>query len=83
MCQEVGVLFNQFRGTDWLPEPCQSCDMKEIDFGGCRCQAFLLAGDAGRTDPICDRSPDHALVQKAIEDAMNVSSEFTYRTVRA
>ncbi|MFD2395696.1 pyrroloquinoline quinone biosynthesis protein PqqE [Prauserella oleivorans] len=46
-----------FRGTDWMPEPCRSCARREVDFGGCRCQAFLLTGDAARTDPVCHLSP--------------------------
>jgi pyrroloquinoline quinone biosynthesis protein E len=54
-----------FRGTDWMPEPCQSCPERERDFGGCRCQAFRLLGDAGRTDPTCDKSPDHGLIVAA------------------
>ena len=45
--------FNRFRGTAWMPEPCQSCPQREIDFGGCRCQAALLTGDAAKTDPVC------------------------------
>ena len=49
--------FNRFRGTDWLPEPCQSCDRVEIDWGGCRCQAFLLTQNAAATDPVCHLSP--------------------------
>lgn len=49
--------FNRFRGTAWMPEPCRSCDQREIDFGGCRCQAALLTGDAGNTDPACALSP--------------------------
>jgi pyrroloquinoline quinone biosynthesis protein E len=75
-------VFNKFRGTDWLPEPCQSCELKEEDFGGCRCQAFLMAGDATVTDPVCHKAPDHHLVQAAIGEAEELSSEFTYRTVR-
>jgi PqqA peptide cyclase len=51
--------FNRFRGTEWMPEPCRNCDFREVDFGGCRCQAALLTGDAGLTDPVCDLSPDH------------------------
>ncbi|WP_321334501.1 pyrroloquinoline quinone biosynthesis protein PqqE [Breoghania sp.] len=51
--------FNRYRGTDWLPEPCQSCPRKEVDFGGCRCQAFAMTGDAGATDPTCIHSPHH------------------------
>jgi pyrroloquinoline quinone biosynthesis protein E len=58
-----------FRGTDWMPEPCRSCPRRELDFGGCRCQAFLLTGDAARTDPVCYLSPDHDLVARAVEAA--------------
>ena len=54
--------FCAFRGTDWMREPCRSCPRREEDFGGCRCQAFLLTGDARATDPVCHLSPDHALV---------------------
>jgi len=49
--------FNRFRGTEWMPEPCRSCEFREVDFGGCRCQAALLTGDAGVTDPACSLSP--------------------------
>ncbi|MDF3834660.1 pyrroloquinoline quinone biosynthesis protein PqqE [Cupriavidus basilensis] len=56
--------FQRFRGTAWMPEPCRSCDEKEKDLGGCRCQAYLLTGDANRTDPVCDKSPDHAIVRE-------------------
>lgn len=62
-------LFRSFRGMDWMPEPCRSCDRREIDFGGCRCQAFLLTGDAARTDPVCHLSPDHAIVAEAVRAA--------------
>ena len=58
--------FEAFRGTDWMPDLCRSCPRKELDFGGCRCQAFALTGDAGRTDPVCRHSPDHHLVQDAL-----------------
>lgn len=58
-----------FRGTGWMPEPCRSCFRREVDFGGCRCQAFLLTGDAARTDPVCYLSPDHDLVAQAVEAA--------------
>lgn len=61
--------FQAFRGTEWMPDPCQSCPRKEIDFGGCRCQAFALTGDAARTDPVCMHSPDHHLVQDALVSA--------------
>ena len=52
--------FRAYRGTDWMPEPCSSCERKEIDWGGCRCQALALAGDAAATDPACHLSPAHA-----------------------
>jgi pyrroloquinoline quinone biosynthesis protein E len=58
-----------FRGTDWMPDPCRSCERRELDFGGCRCQAFQLTGDAARTDPVCHLSPDHDLVARAVTAA--------------
>ena len=54
-----GPAFEAFRGADWMQEPCRSCERREIDFGGCRCQAMALAGDAAATDPVCERSPLH------------------------
>ena len=59
---EESPSFQRFRGDAWMPEPCRSCDRKHIDFGGCRCQAFLLAADADATDPTCSKAPLHALV---------------------
>lgn len=56
---ENSEAFNRYRGFDWMPEPCRSCERKEIDFGGCRCQAFALTGDAAATDPTCIKSPFH------------------------
>jgi pyrroloquinoline quinone biosynthesis protein E len=63
--------FNAFRGTEWMPEPCRSCPLgrQEIDFGGCRCQAFALTGDARRTDPVCKFSPDRGVIDAAIAAA--------------
>jgi pyrroloquinoline quinone biosynthesis protein E len=58
-----------FRGTDWMSDPCRSCDRRELDFGGCRCQAFQLTGTAARTDPVCHLSPDHDLVARVVEAA--------------
>ena len=52
--------FNAFRGTDWMPEPCISCARRDIDYGGCRCQAFALTGDARAVDPVCHLAPNHA-----------------------
>jgi PqqA peptide cyclase len=74
--------FNRFRGTEWMPDPCQSCPQKEIDFGGCRCQAALLTGNAANTDPVCTLSPNRAGVEAVLRD-LNLSSEhahdWTYR----
>jgi PqqA peptide cyclase len=71
--------FARFRGTDWMPEPCLSCDRREIDWGGCRCQAFALTGDPARTDPACALSPDHVLMSEATEEAGTASGDFVYR----
>lgn len=54
--------FNRFRGDDWMKEPCKSCSEKSIDFGGCRCQAYLLTGDPSNADPVCDKSPFHHVI---------------------
>jgi len=66
--------FTAFRGTAFLPEPCQTCERREIDFGGCRCQAFALTGDARATDPVCQLSPHHALVT----ELANVQEDRSY-----
>jgi len=58
--------FQRFRGEDWMPEPCRSCDRRTEDFGGCRCQAFLLTGDAAATDPVCTLAPTHRVVEQAL-----------------
>ena len=60
--------FNRFRGTEWMPEPCQSCPQREIDFGGCRCQAALLTGNAANTDPVCELSPNRASVDAVLHE---------------
>lgn len=61
--------FNHFRGDAWMKEPCRSCPEKHRDFGGCRCQAYLLTGDAANADPVCDLSPHHHLVTEAVARA--------------
>ena len=61
--------FCRFRGEEWMPEPCRSCDRRAEDFGGCRCQAFLLAADATVTDPACSLAPTHGIVEAAIREA--------------
>ncbi|QNP75411.1 pyrroloquinoline quinone biosynthesis protein PqqE [Streptomyces roseirectus] len=68
--------FNAYRGTGWMPDPCRTCARKDADFGGCRCQAFALTGDAARTDPACALSPDHGLVT-SLTGARG--GEFVYR----
>jgi pyrroloquinoline quinone biosynthesis protein E len=61
--------FNFFRGFEWMTEPCRSCDEKEKDFGGCRCQAYLLTGDLYATDPVCSKSPNRHVIDEAIASA--------------
>jgi pyrroloquinoline quinone biosynthesis protein E len=67
--------FNRYRGESWMKEPCRSCPERTRDFGGCRCQAYLLTGDAANADPVCELSPHHSLIQHAIEDAERASAE--------
>ena len=63
--------FNKYRGKDWMKEPCRSCPEQDKDLSGCRCQAFLLTGDAEIADPVCNLSPYHHVIEKAIEDSKN------------
>lgn len=63
--------FERFRGSAWMPEPCRSCDLREQDFGGCRCQAALLTGDPAATDPACSLSPHHAQLTGIVEQAQS------------
>jgi pyrroloquinoline quinone biosynthesis protein E len=75
--------FNRFRGTEWMPEPCRSCPQREIDFGGCRCQAALLTGNAANTDPVCEFSPNRTVVDRVLHNANSSSDHlgnWTYRT---
>jgi pyrroloquinoline quinone biosynthesis protein E len=75
-----GQAFERFRGTQWMQEPCRSCERREIDWGGCRCQAFALAGDAAAADPACVKSPRHAeMVALAQREAGLPPPEFVYR----
>ena len=72
--------FNAYRGTDWMQEPCRSCDRKLADFGGCRCQAMAIVGDAAATDPVCIKSPHHgALQQQADAHAASIDAPLVYR----
>jgi pyrroloquinoline quinone biosynthesis protein E len=75
--------FNRFRGTEWMPEPCRSCPQREIDFGGCRCQAALLTGNAANTDPVCEFSPNRTVVDavlREVNSSSNHPGDWTYRT---
>lgn len=69
--------FNAYRGEDWMSDTCRTCDRRELDFGGCRCQAFLLTGDGAATDPVCKKSPDRGLVDLILKAPPKV--EFTMR----
>ncbi|MCQ4209426.1 pyrroloquinoline quinone biosynthesis protein PqqE [Streptomyces longispororuber] len=70
--------FNRYRGTDWMPSPCRDCAHKNEDFGGCRCQAFALTGDASRTDPACSLAPDHDVIT-SLASADSASAEVVRR----
>jgi pyrroloquinoline quinone biosynthesis protein E len=77
--------FNQFRGEGWLPDPCRTCDRRAKDFGGCRCQAFHVTGNADAPDPACSLSPDHGRIESArsqASDAAGMPALFEYRTGR-
>src|SRR5207244_9554318 len=81
--------FNRFRGESWMPEPCRSCPRKEMDYGGCRCQAFLVAGDAGVTDTVCSLSPRRHLIDATVAQvergaaAQATPEQWTYRAAPA
>ena len=76
--------FQRFRGTDWMPEPCRSCERREIDWGGCRCQALALTGDAANTDPACALSPRHEeMLRMAEVEAAADAGDFIYRRIGA
>ncbi len=72
---EQSDAFNRYRGFDWMPEPCRSCPEKQKDFGGCRCQAYMLTGDAAATDPVCSKSPDHQQLVRQVEALGKLSDE--------
>jgi pyrroloquinoline quinone biosynthesis protein E len=73
--------FNAYRGDSWMKEPCRSCPEKTKDFGGCRCQAFMLTGDATNADPVCDLSPHHHLITDAVEKAQNPAPAVTVHPI--
>lgn len=76
-----GAAFAAFRSTDWLPDLCQNCDRREIDFGGCRCQAMAIAADPTAADPICRHSPHRPLVDAILDEeaSRNAEAPFEYR----
>ncbi|MBX3300659.1 MAG: pyrroloquinoline quinone biosynthesis protein PqqE [Nitrospira sp.] len=77
--------FNRFRGNEWLPDPCRTCERRVLDFGGCRCQAFHLSGDAGMPDPACSLAPGHDVIESARTQAdrtAGIPVLFEYRTGR-
>lgn len=69
--------FNRFRGTEWMPAPCNTCEFREMDFGGCRCQAALITGDATVTDPACQLSPQRHTLTEFVESSQKSEVEFT------
>jgi pyrroloquinoline quinone biosynthesis protein E len=79
--------FRAFRGDDWMREPCRTCALKTVDFGGCRCQAFLLTGDARNADPVCSKSPNRHLIDEALavvtdlETTIVTAPAYTYRAM--
>jgi pyrroloquinoline quinone biosynthesis protein E len=66
--------FQRFRGEEWMPEPCRSCDQRTQDFGGCRCQALLLTGNADATDPACTLAPAHHIIEAALTEANSTNT---------
>ena len=74
-----GAAFEAFRGTDWLPPLCRSCERRDVDFGGCRCQAMAVLGDARAPDPVCRKSPGRAALDALLEAEATGGGEYVYR----
>ncbi|QEV21303.1 pyrroloquinoline quinone biosynthesis protein PqqE [Streptomyces alboniger] len=77
--------FGRYRGETWMSDPCRGCELRTADFGGCRCQAYALTGDAARTDPACHRSPDHGMIRALVDGAARPQADgkqpaYAYRT---
>lgn len=72
--------FNRYRGTSWMSDTCISCDQHTVDYGGCRCQAFLVTGDATATDPVCPKSPDRHLIDEALAGAVETAAAASLAT---
>jgi pyrroloquinoline quinone biosynthesis protein E len=83
------AVFNRFRGEEWMQEPCRSCDRRHLDFGGCRCQAMMLASDANATDPACTLSPRHSVVEQVLQETQRerpaplVAKDLVFRIQRS
>jgi PqqA peptide cyclase len=73
--------FRMFRGDSWMKEPCRSCPRKQVDFGGCRCQAFALTGDAANTDPVCTLTPLRRIIDQALEEPGQALPQYQYRSL--
>jgi pyrroloquinoline quinone biosynthesis protein E len=73
--------FNAYRGDEWMREPCRTCPDKVKDFGGCRCQAYMLTGDARNADPICDLSPQHGLITEVVAKAQHPGKPVTVQPI--
>ncbi|MEO0359710.1 MAG: pyrroloquinoline quinone biosynthesis protein PqqE [Pseudomonadota bacterium] len=74
-----GPAFTAYRGVEWMAEPCRSCERRDVDFGGCRCQAMALAGDAAATDPVCRKSPKRHVVDALLAEEVGTEEAFVYR----
>jgi PqqA peptide cyclase len=72
--------FRLFRGDSWMKDPCRSCPRKAVDFGGCRCQAFALTGDASNADPVCTLTPLRAIIDQALQEPAHSAPEYQYRS---
>ncbi len=77
---ERSPLFNAFRGDGWMKEPCRTCPRKTVDFGGCRCQAFALTGDAANPDPVCTLTPLRSIIDQALREPTG-PTEYRYRYI--
>jgi pyrroloquinoline quinone biosynthesis protein E len=73
--------FNEYRGDSWMKEPCRTCPEKTKDFGGCRCQAFMLTGDTKNADPVCSLSPQHHVIQEAISQSQRSLTQQKVKTI--
>ena len=79
---EKSDAFNRFRGDSWMKEPCASCERKTTDFGGCRCQAFLVTGDESATDPVCSLSPNRSQINQVIATPETNNQPWAYRKMK-